>query len=240
MDELLEKIKKYDYGQSRAALTELSDKIRDAYGKRAELKQIENGLIGVLKSDATPAAKQFVCRKLSIIGTSACVPTLTAMLSQKPASKQEPHPADMARYALERIPGAAVDAALREALLKTSGTAKVGIINSLGQRRDSKAVGALSKLVYSSDALEAEAAAAALGKIAGPEATKALAEARTKTKGKLRLVVLDSYLKCADQLAADGKKSEASAIYRQLSGEPAPIGAAALRGIVTAGGGGRR
>ena len=240
MDELLEKIKKYDYGQSRAALTELSDKIRDAYGKRAELRQIEKALVGILKSDATPAAKQFVCRKLSIIGTSACVPALTAMLSQKPASKAAAHPADMARYALERIPGAAVDAALREALLKTSGTAKVGIINSLGQRGDKKAVKALSKLVSSSDALEADAAAAALGKIAGPGATKALAEARTKTKGKLRLVVLDSYLKCADQLAAEGKKSEASAIYRQLSGEPAPIGAAALRGMVTASGGGRR
>jgi len=234
MDELLEKIKKYDYGQSRAALTELSDKIRDAYGKRAELRQIEKSLVGVLKSDATPAAKQFVCRKLSIIGTSACVPTLTAMLSQKPASKAAAHPADMARYALERIPGEAVDAALRGALLKTSGTAKVGIINSLGQRGDRKAVKALSKLVYSSEALEADAAAAALGKIAGPGATKALAEARTKTKGKLRLVVLDSYLKCADQLAAKGKKSEASAIYKQLSKEPAPIGAAALRGMVTA------
>jgi type 1 glutamine amidotransferase len=240
MDELLEKIKKYDYGQSRAALTELSDKIRDAYGKRAELRKLEKSLVEVLQSDATPAAKQFVCRKLSIIGTSACVPVLTAMLSKKPASKAAPHPADMARYALERIPGAAVDAALREALLKTSGTAKVGIINSLGQRGDKKAVKELSKLVYSSDELEADAAAAALGKIANPGATKALAEARTKTKGKLRLVVLDSYLKCADKLAAKGKKSEASAIYRQLSGEPAPIGAAALRGMVTASGRGRR
>ncbi len=65
------------------------------------------------------------------------------------------------------------------------------------------------------------------------KATKALAAARSKAKGKLRLVVLDSYLKCADQLAAEGKKSEASAIYRQLSKEPAPIGAAALRGMVT-------
>ncbi|MHC4654030.1 MAG: ThuA domain-containing protein [Planctomycetota bacterium] len=240
MDELLEKIKKYDYGQSRAALTELSDKIRDAYGKRAELRRIEKSLVGLLQSDATPAAKQFTCRKLSIIGTSACVPALTAMLTKKPASKQEPHPADMARYALERISGAAVDAALREALLKTSGTAKVGIINSLGQRRDRKAVKALAKLVYDSDALTADAAAAALGKIASPGATKALAKARTKTKGKLRLVVLDSYLKCADRLAARGKKSEASAIYKQLSGEPAPIGAAALRGMVTARGGGRR
>ena len=162
------------------------------------------------------------------------------MLTQKPASKAAPHPADMARYALERIPGAAVNAALREALLKTSGTAKVGIINSLGQRRDKKAVKELAKLVYDSDALTADAAAAALGKIASPGATKALAAARTKTKGKLRLVVLDSYLKCADRLAARGKKSEASAIYKQLSGEPAPIGAAALRGMVTASRGGRR
>jgi type 1 glutamine amidotransferase len=240
MDELLEKVKKYDYGQSRAALTELSDKIREGSGSRAELMRIEKSLVEVLQSDATPAAKQFICRKLSIIGTSACVPALTKMLTQKPASKQEPHPADMARYALERIPGAAVDAALREALLKTSGTAKVGIINSLGQRRDGRAAKALSKLVYSSDALEADAAAAALGNIGGPEATKALSEAKAKTKSKLRMVVLDSLLKCADKLAAEGKKSEASAIYKQLSKEPAPIGAAALRGMVTVSGASRR
>ena len=241
MEELFEKIKKYDYGQSRAELTEVSNMIRDAYGSPQKLKQIESSLIGVLKSaDATPAAKQFVCRKLSIIGTEACVPALTTMLTKKPASKQEPHPADMARYALERIPAELAGVALRKALPNTSGKAKVGIINSLGQRRDSKAVGALSKLVYSSDALEADAAAAALGNIAGPDATKALAEARTKTKGKLRLVVLDGYLKCADKLAAEGKRREASAIYRELSTEPAPIGAAALRGMVTVRGSRRR
>jgi len=235
MEELFEKIKKYDYGQSRTTLTEVSNMIRDAYGSPAKLRQIERSLVGVLRSDATPAAKQFVCRKLSIIGTEGCVPALAAMLTKKPGSKQEPHPADMARYALERIPGAAVSAALRKALADTTGKAKVGIINSLGQRRDRKAVGALSKLIGSSDALVADAAAAALGQIAGSDATKALAEARTKTKGKLRLVVLDSYLKCADRLAAEGKRREASAIYRQLSIEPAPIGAAALRGLVTRG-----
>jgi hypothetical protein len=241
MDELLEKIKKYDYGQSRLALTELSDKIKEAYGSTAELRRIEQSLVELLQSpDTTPAARQFICRKLSIIGTSASIPALSAMLTKEPASKQEPHPADMARYALERMPGEAVDAALRKALPKTSGMAKVGIINSLGQRRDSKAVGDLSKLVYSSDEQEAEAAAAALGKIAGPDATKTLTEAKTKTKGKLRMVVLDGLLKCADQLAADGKKSDASAIYRQLSSEPAPIGAAALRGMVTVGSGGRK
>ena len=227
MDELFEKIKKYDYGQSRAALTEVSDKIRDAHGSRAELRKLEKSLVEVLQSDATQAGKQFVCRKLSIIGTSQSVPALATMLTK-------PKMSDMARYALERMPGKAVDEALRGALTKTTGKTQVGIINTLGQRGDKKAVGAISKLIDSSDALVADAAAAALGHIAGPKATKALAAARSKAKGKLRLVVLDSYLKCADQLAAAGKKSEASAIYRQLSKEPAPIGAAALRGMVTA------
>ncbi|MHC4112619.1 MAG: HEAT repeat domain-containing protein, partial [Planctomycetota bacterium] len=227
MDELFEKIKKYDYGQSRAALTEVSDKIRDAHGSRAELRKLEKSLVEVLQSDATQAGKQFVCRKLSIIGTTQSVPAFSTMLTK-------PKTSDMARYALERMPGKAVDEALRGALAKTTGKTQVGIINTLGQRGDKKAVGAIRKLINSSDALVADAAAAALGHIASPAATKALAAARTKTKGKLRLVVLDSYLKCADQLAAEGKKSEASAIYKQLSGEPAPIGAAALRGMVTA------
>jgi hypothetical protein len=190
MDELFEKIKKYDYGQSRAALTEVSDKIRDAHGSRAELRKLEKSLVEVLQSDATQAGKQFVCRKLSIIGTTQSVPALATMLTK-------PKMSDMARYALERMPGKAVDEALRGALAKTTGKTQVGIINTLGQRGDKKAV-------------------------------------ESKAKGKLRLVVLDSYLKCADQLAAEGKKSEASAIYRQLSKEPAPIGAAALRGMVTA------
>ena len=234
MDELLEKVKSYDYGQSRAALTELSDSIRDAYGSPAKLRGIEKSLVAVLNSDAKPAAKQFVCRKLSIIGTEQCVPALAAMLTQEPASKQEPHPADMARYALERIPGPAVDEALRQALPKTKGKVQVGIINTLGQRRDGKAAAAVGKLVYNSDALVADAAAAALGHIAGPAATKALAQAKDKTKGKLRLVVLDSYLKCADQLVAEGNRRAALKIYGALSGEPAPIGAAALRGVVTA------
>jgi type 1 glutamine amidotransferase len=227
MDELFEKIKKYDYGQSRAALTEVSDKIRDAHGSRAELIKLEKNLVEVLQSDATPAGKQFVCRELSIIGTAQSVPALSTMLTK-------PEMSDMARYALERMPGEAVNEALRGALSKTTGKTQVGIINTLGMRGDKKAVGAISKLIDSSDALVADAAAAALGHIAGPEATKALAAARSKAKGKLRLVVLDSYLKCADQLAAEGKKSEASAIYKELTSEPAPIGAAALRGMVTA------
>jgi len=239
MDELLAKIKTYDWGQSRLPLTEVSDKIREAYGSPEKLKEFEKSLMELLKSDATPAAKQFVCRELSIIGTEQCVPVLAEMLTAKSASDQQPQPADMARYALERIPSPAVDAALREALPKTTGKVKVGIINSLGERRDAKAAAALVKLIGDSDEMVACAAAAALGKIGGPEATEALAKAKGTASGRLKMVVLDAYLKCADKLAAEGKKKEANTIYKELyePDMPAVVRTAALRGMVSSAGG---
>jgi len=227
MDELIDKIKKYDWGQSRAALTVFSDNMRENYGKAKKLREIEDSLLDVLTSDATRAGKQFACRQLSIIGTKQSVPALAKMLTHKETS-------DMARYALERIPDAAVDDALREALPKTSGKVQVGIINSLGQRRDSKSVSALSLLVSSSDPLAAEAAVASLGHIADSQATEILAKAKNETSGKLRVPVLDAYLKCADRLAAQGQKEKALAIYKELykSNEPTSIRAAALRGMI--------
>ncbi|MHC4807697.1 MAG: ThuA domain-containing protein, partial [Planctomycetota bacterium] len=239
MEELLEKVKTYDWGQSRLALTEISDRVRQAHGSPAELRQIEEGLLEVLNSDAKRAGKQFVCRQLSIIGTRRAVPALGKMLTDEETS-------DMARYALERIPGAGVNEALRKALPKARGKAKVGIINSLGQRRDKRAVRALSRLVGNRDQTIAAAAVAALGRIAGSGATKALAKAKDETSpgplqrggtsGKLRILVLDAYLRCADQLAAQGKKNQALAIYKELQKKdmPKPIRTAALRGIINA------
>jgi len=234
MEQQLEKVKTYDYGQSRAALTELSDHIRQAYGKPAELKKIEKALLGVLKSDAKYAGKQYVCRELSIIGTEQSVPALASMLTDEEYS-------DMARYALERIPGDAVDKALLAALPKANGKPKIGIVNTLGERGCRKAAPAIGKLVGGSDKLLAGAAISALGKIGGPDAMKALAKAKDGTSGKLQMMVYDAYLKCADQLAAEGKKVEALKIYRDLNkpGVPQLVRTAALRGMVKAAGGGR-
>ena len=229
LQELLEKVKTYDWGQSRLALTEVSDIIKKAHSSSAELRKIEKNLLGVLTSDSTRAGKQFVCRELSIIGTGQSVSVLGNMLLDEETS-------DMARYALERIPGSSVDEALRGALRKAEGKPRVGIINSLGQRRDRRAVRALSRLVGNSDKTVAIAAAAALGQIADSRATEALAAAKDKTSGKLQMVVLDSYLRCADKLVADGKKAEALAIYKGLQKPdmPKPIRTAALTGMLNA------
>ena len=229
LQELVEKLKTYDWGQSRLALTEVSDIIKKAHSSPAELKKIEKSLLSVLTSDAKRAGKQFVCRELSIIGSGESVPVLGRMLTDEETS-------DMARYALERIPGTAVNDVLRRALRKAKGKPQVGIINSLGQRRDIRAVRALSGLVGNPDETVAVAAAAALGRIADSKATEALSAAKDKTSGKLQNLVLDSYLKCADQLVAEGNKAKALAIYKELQkeGMPKPIRTAALRGMLIA------
>jgi type 1 glutamine amidotransferase len=229
LQELLEKVKTYDWGQSRLALTEVSEIIKKAHSSSAELGKIEKSLLGVLTADSTRAGKQFVCRELSIIGTDQSVSVLGNMLLDEETS-------DMARYALERIPGTAVDEALRGALRKAKGKPKIGIINSLGQRRYGRAVRALSRLVGDSDETVAIAAAAALGQIADSRATEALAAAKDKTSGKLQMVVLDSYLRCADKLVTDGQKVQAMAIYNELrkEGMPGPIRTAAAAGLINA------
>jgi hypothetical protein len=230
LQELLGKVKTYDWGQSRLPLTEVSDIIKKAYGDKAELAKIEKALLGVLESDAKRAGKQFVCRQLSIIGTEQSVPVLAKMLPGEETS-------DMARYALERIPGSAVDEALRRSLRGARGNARIGIINSLGQRRDKGAVRILSRILGRRRNQEAAmAAAAALGKIADSQAAEALAGAKNKAEGKLLSVVLDAYLKCADQLVADGNKIKAMGIYKELQAEgmPKPIRTAALTGMINA------
>jgi HEAT repeat protein len=225
---LLGRVKAYDWGKSRLALTEVSDAIQKAYADPAELKKIEKSLLELLKSDATYAGKQFICRKLSIIGTEQSVPTLSEMLTDEKLS-------DMARYALERIPSEAVNGVLRQTMSKTKGQIKVGIINSLGERGDSKAVAELEKLMSDSDQMIAEAAISALGEIACPAAIEAVSKAKDKVSGRLRVVALDAYLKCADELNGQGKKDEAKAIYKELFKQeyPESIRSAAMRGMVS-------
>jgi len=229
MDQLLGKVKAYDFGDNREALTKLSDMIRQAYGKADKLKEIEKALAGVLDSDAKYAGKQYVCRELSIIGTDQSVPVLAKMLTDQEHS-------DMARYALERIPDKTVDPVLLAAMLRATGKAKIGIINSLGERGHRPAAGEIGKLVDSSDKLLAGAAISALGKIGGMDAARALSRAKDSAPDDLKMTVYDACLKCADQMVADGDKTQAMKMYQALNKADVPqlVRTAALRGMLKA------
>jgi hypothetical protein len=231
MEQQLAKVKTYDFGDSRQPLTELSDAIRKAYGKPEELKKFEAALLDVLKSDAKYAGKQYACRELSIIGTDQSVPVLAGMLTNQEYS-------DMARYALERIPGEAANKAFSDALAKAEGKAKIGIVNSLGERGCKPAAAEIAKLVDNSDKLLAGAAVSALGKIGGPEALKGLDKALASAPDNQKMPVYDALLKIADKMVAEGNKAEALKIYRDLNKPTVPqlVRTAALSGMVKAAG----
>jgi len=159
-EESLKAVRTYAFGQSRAPLSEVEDVVRASLVSAEARGAVARQLAGLLSGDTTPAGKQFVCRQLAIVGTAEQVPALAPLLA-------DPATADMARYALEPIPGPEVDAALIEALGSAPDAAKAGIANSLGARRCAAAVPKLKELTGHSDPVIAECAQAALAKI-GP------------------------------------------------------------------------
>ncbi len=227
----LKTVRTYKFGQSRLDLTKIEGYVRDSYGQPAVRQKLEAEFIDVLKSpDATSDGKRWVCRQLSLIGTAASTQVLGQLLLDKELS-------DMARYALERIDAPEATAQLRLGLAKTTGTMKVGIINSLGQRRDSLSKSELIKLLGSSDQDVAMAAARALGNIGGADAAQALSQAQAKAAGPLRRTIVDAYLSCAELALDAGHNAEALAIYQKLytSGESRRVRIAALGGLIAAG-----
>ena len=112
----------------------------------------EKRLLQVLRSDAPAAQKAITCKELAIHGSGAAVPDLAKLLPN-------PQLSSWSRIALEAIPGEQSDAALRQAAESLRGQLLVGVINSIGVRRDKKAVPILIARLQDGD-LEVAAAAA--------------------------------------------------------------------------------
>jgi HEAT repeat protein len=215
VDKAFEALKTYDWGTPRDQLKAIDDAVVASHKDAAARKALETRLAAVLGTDASRAAKDYVCRKLSLIGTAASVPALAGLLTDQKLSH-------MARYALERMPCPEAVGAMRDALPKAKGRVKVGVINSLGARRDAKSLNTMVALLKDSDKEIVAAAAAALGSIGNEEAAQALGAFQAKAPKELRLTAADAYLACAERLLADGKKAQARKIYSALDNDQQP------------------
>jgi len=186
------------------------------------------GLIRIL-TDASSSEfqKAKACQRTGELGPREAVPALSALLSNE-------HLNTYARYGLEPIADPAADDALRAGLSKLKGNLLIGVINSIGKRRDAKAGPALAKMIYDTDGDVARAAAAALGNIGGVSSMQELQTALVKTKGMTRIAVADASLVCAERLLAEGQRSQALALYASLSAPdtPKPARLAAMQGII--------
>ncbi|MHB8956160.1 MAG: HEAT repeat domain-containing protein [Pirellulaceae bacterium] len=188
----------------------------------------EAELLAVLRSDATVQEKSTACRQLARIATKEAVPALAALLGDEKLSH-------MARYALETICDPSVDQALRDALGQVEGPPRLGVIGSLGARRDTGAVDALAGLLKGTDADATQAAARALGCIGNPAAAQALENVLPNASGRNQLAVCEGLLRCAEALTAEEQGATAQAVYdrlRALTDAPPQVRAAALRGAI--------
>ncbi|HOX39259.1 MAG TPA: DUF1080 domain-containing protein [Candidatus Brocadiia bacterium] len=228
LESAISQLASYKLEKPEPNLTVVEEFVTRAGNDTALCPEVEKRLAAVLQSEATSDCKEFVCRQLRVIGAAHSVPALAALLPDAKMSH-------MARYALEAIPGPESLAALREAVSKTDGATRIGIINSLGVRRDREAVGQLIELLRDQDPATADAAASSLGLIGGEDVPGALAVARRTDNVLLRHSATDALLKCGDIAFSEGRKDEAAAIYEKLYAdwEPRTVRIAALRGILT-------
>jgi len=219
-----EALAKYQFGQSREVLADIEAQIRKT--PASGYKEIEGRLLAVLQSpQTTKDAKRYICRWLGVVGSAACVPALAELLNDEALS----HPA---RMALEPNPDPSAGAALRNALPKLKGKLLVGVISSIGARRDAEAVASLRNLGGEADPAVAQAAISALGQIGTLEAAKALENIRVPPA--LSRTLARAKITAANHLATAGKKAEAVAMFQALmdSQQPRAVRGAAVKELV--------
>lgn len=217
----------YRFGDSREPLTVVEDMAREALSNDALRDALTAALVDLLGSEATYESKDFACRQLAIIGGPAAVPALAALL-------RIPDTADMARYALQAIPCPEANQALLDALGSVAEPVQIGIINSLGERRDAASVAMLASYAMASDPALAEAAIHALGKIGNTAALDALLSVQPHVAPVLRRAVADALILCAEELAIAGETHRAATVFESLfdPAQPATVRIAAFQGLV--------
>jgi HEAT repeat protein len=182
---------------------------------RAAAPQTEAQMLAVLRSDAPGSEKAAACKLLAIHGSSKAAPELAKLLPDKQL-------ASWARIALEAIPDAACDQALRDATASLNGDLLVGVINSIGVRRDTQAIKLLSGLLKDQDANVAAAAAVALGRIGGPEAAEHLRQSLAIANDQVRSAVAEGCILTAERFLADGDATGATRLFDQVRAASLP------------------
>jgi HEAT repeat protein len=181
----------------------------------------QKSLIAVLESPDSPRGeKAITCKHLMRCGDADAVPALAALLTDEQL-------AAWARIALEAIPDPAAGQALRAAAAQLEGRLLVGVVNSIGMRRDAQAVELLSQKLTDADAEVAASAAVALGRIGDAAATAALAQflkgpAMAAAPTSVRSAVAEGCILCAEQSDQSGDAAAAIQLFDAIRGANVP------------------
>jgi len=218
-------IAKREYGTAQEELAAIDLEIQAA--KADQYPAIEAKLLAVLATpDATMPGKQYVCQALRCVGSDQCIAAVSKLLADEKLTHA-------ARLVLLALNDPAADAALRQALGTTQGNVRVGIINTLGDRKDTAALPALAALLAGNDEPTVRQTLNAIGKIGGTAAADVLEHATVAAA--LQDAWASAALRCAASLAG-ADAARADKIYRTLfaGAYPGSVRAGAFAAIVQA------
>ncbi len=222
LEAILKDLATIEYSRDEAVLYRLREYVLAHNKSEASRAACEQELLAGLGAATQPYAVLALCRALRLVGSEDSVPALEKLLANEATT-------DAARYALEKIPGAAAEAALLRSLGATQGQVKTGIVSSLGQMRSPEAVDPLAALIFDPDAGLARAAVISLGRIGGAAGSAALAEAYGKAEGALKTELAYALLGSIDLQIADRDFSAALALADKLLAAPPEALPSALR-----------
>lgn len=186
----------------------------------------EKECITKVVSEETAYAEFYrAARILAIIGSDACVEPLAALLGH-------PEKAHLVRNVLEKLPSEKAGEALRAALATTTGAQRIGVISSLGVKKDQQATAPLAALLNDPDSETVSCAANALGAIASSDAIKALTVLLEKGSADTKLSAAKALLRAASHLQGE----PAAIILNQILATDMPdmIRAGAFSGLLDA------
>ncbi len=176
----------------------------------------ENKLIEtILNEKAEFFDRMDACRQLGTIGSKKSIEPLATLLHG------DERLAHMARYGLETNPDSAVDEVLRKAMDGAKGRNLMGIMLSLGERRDTKSIDLIAKHLGSPDKEISGFAAKSLGQIGTKEAFDALLNVYRNGGINDRAGLYEGILRCANQFEESDRQT-ALRIYEKLQEGSAP------------------
>lgn len=168
-----------------------------------QMGPIEDQLIAILDSSSTThEAKEYTFRMLDRIGSDRSVPVVAKFLDDETLAL-------FARRSLEsRADSATAAQALATALPQVSDARKIGIIGSLAERGDARAVALITPYLSSDNVALAKAAFDAVGHLGGAKASAAVMDATvTRTLSEPRV---DALIETAKTIEDPGSLYSAS------------------------------
>ena len=218
--------------QSQAAFEDICHTAA-APGREADRLALCKAVVARLGPDSPTEARVWMLRHLQQIGRAEVVDAVGALLADKDERIRR-----CALRAMKNNPTDEAVARLRAELARAGKAEwRIACINALAFRGDAGSVGSIAGYLGGTDKLVVEAAAAALGKIGGVEAARALTAARAGRSGWLKAAVTDAALVCAEGLLDAGRRAAALEVYDKLfaPGEDKRTRIAALQGLAAAG-----